>query len=238
MKSDVYRLVTVNDGKSDSAAIARVFSAMYAGRLKPDLQLLNYYNELPVSYPASVISVEDDSVELSVHEHQAVIIKHDKGTLVKSEHFHKELGVHCHAIYVNTVKKTVVLQNFAYAQIRAERREAVRVKVHRPVDVVFSNENCTLTGSIIDISGNGLSIHTDTVPAADLCQLGHLNFTLLAHPLSVPGTLVNTTPDENDGNVVVFRMTPSRQIDNVIGQFIYHRQVEIIQELKDGLVEE
>ena len=237
MKSDVYRLVTVSDGKADTATIAQIFSAMSTGRLKSDLQLLNYYNEVPVSYSASLISVDDDSVELCVHEHQALIMKHDKATLVKSRHFQNELGVHCYATYVNTTKKTVVLQNFAYAQIRAERREAVRVKVNRPIRVEFEYEGSTIAGSMIDISGNGLSILADGVTAAGVNQEGHLNFTMAGTSLLVPGALVKSTPLASGGTINVFRMNPGRQADTVIGQFIYQRQVEIIQELKDGLVE-
>ena len=64
MKKDVYNLVTVKDGKSDAAAIVKVFSEMATGRLKCDLKLLNYYDEVPVCYPSSITTVEEDSVHV------------------------------------------------------------------------------------------------------------------------------------------------------------------------------
>jgi hypothetical protein len=77
MKKDVYNLVTVKDGKSDTAAITAVFSEMAAGRVKCDLKLLNYFDEVPVCYPSVITAVEKDSIELAVHEHQALVIKND-----------------------------------------------------------------------------------------------------------------------------------------------------------------
>ena len=121
MKNDIYHLVTVKDGASDNTSIVKVFTEMAAGRLKSDFTLLNYYDEVPVSYGSTIVVVDGDSVELKIHEHQALILKHDNSTLIKSRHFHHELGVHCYASYVNVAKKTAILHNFAYAQIRAER---------------------------------------------------------------------------------------------------------------------
>ena len=238
MKSDIYHLVTVNDGASDSAAIIKVFSEMAAGRLKSDFMLLNYYDEVPVSYGSTIAAVDGDSVELKVHEHQALILKHDNSTLIKSRHFHHELGVHCYASYVNIAKKIAILHNFAYAQIRAERREAVRVKVRDRLPLKFSYDSVTIEGNLLDISGSGISIHSDLVPATNSDQGGVLSFTLAGTPVTVAGSFVRATANGSEGHVCVFRIKPDRTTDNIIGRFIYQRQVEIIQQLKEGLVVE
>ena len=234
MNNDIYRLVNVNGGQADTANIAQVFSRISSGGLKLDLQLLNYYHEVPVSYAASIISVENDSVELKVHEHQAVVMKMDKSTLIKSKHFHNELGVHCYASYVNVQKKTVILQNFAYAQIRAERREAVRVGVSGTIEASFTYQDGAIEGGVVDISGNGISFNTAAVPQLNPDQAGDLNFTITGTAMVVPGSFVKSTSKGSDGNICVFQMKPSRTNDNIIAKYIYQRQVEIIQELKDG----
>jgi len=238
LNSDIHHLVTVNDGKSDTAEIIRVFSEIAAGRLKSDLKLLNYVDEVPVSYGSVLNSVSDDSIELAVHEHQAVIMKHHKSTLVKSRHFHNELGVHCYSTYVNIPKKTVILNNFAYAQIRAERREAVRVKIRRELPVRFTCENVNIEGNMIDISGSGISILSSLMPRIDTNQSGYLHFKLSDIPLEVTGSFVRSVEKGDDEHICIFRMITDRQNDSIIGRFIYQRQIEIIQELKDGLVAE
>ncbi len=236
MKSDVYRLVTVDDGKSDTAAIIKVLSEMASGRLKSDIRLLNYYHELPVSYGAAINAMENDSVELAIHEHQAVIIKNDNITLIKSKHFHNELAVHCYAAYVNVPKKKVILHNFAYAQVRAERRESVRVKVNGRLPVLFSCENMKIEGTMVDISGSGLSVLSAVVPAISDEQAGGLSFTLVGKSLEVPGSFVRVVSHDGAGYICIFKMNLDRMSDNVVSKFIYERQVEIIQELKEGLI--
>jgi hypothetical protein len=236
MNSDIYHLVTVENGQADAAAILQVFSRMAAGTLKYDLRLVNYYDELPVSYGSTLMGAESDSIELAVHEQQALIMKKDKSTLLKSSHFHGDLAVHCYAAYVNVAKKTVILHNFAYAQIRAERREAVRVAVYGGEPVCFSYDSGKLLGSMVDISGNGISVLCEAAPVADPNQPGILNFSVAGTPLAVRGIFVRALENGTGGHVCVFQTNPDRRSDTLIGQFIYQRQVDIIQQLKEGLV--
>lgn len=237
MKDDIYHLVTVENGKSDTAAIVKVFSDMLSGRLKNDIRLVNYHNEVPVSYASTISTVETDSIELSVHEHQAVLMKHDKWTLIKSRHFHNQLSVHCYTSYINLPKKAAILHNFAYAQIRADRREAVRVKVHGSLPVTFSYDNVILEGSLVDISATGASMLSSVVPATVADQPGMFSFTLVDAKLVVSGSFVRSIKKEDDKHICILQMKPDIKSDNIIGQFIYQRQVEIIQELKDGIVQ-
>ncbi|MGB4600354.1 MAG: PilZ domain-containing protein [Trichlorobacter sp.] len=237
MGNDHYQLVTINDGKSDADAIIKVFSAMQDGRLKCDLSLLNYCNEVPVCYSATIATVEDDSVELSVHEHQALIMKQNNSTLIKSQHFGKGLGVHCYAAYVNVPKKAAILHNFAYAQIRADRREAVRVKVTGALPVTFICGQVVITGTMIDISATGISLLSNGIVPATVEGAGVISFPLEGTPLTMPALFVRAKPSNNDNQqVCIFTIAPDRITDSAIGRFIYQRQVEIILALKEGMV--
>lgn len=235
-KKDVYRLVTVENGEIDAAAILSTFSKIETGHLKGDIRLLNYYHEVPVNYGATVNAVENDSVELSIHEIQAIVVKKDRSTLINSRHFPKDLGVHCYATYVNVSKKSVILNNFSYAQVRAERREAVRVSVPQPIQVTFSHDGGSVDATMVDVSGNGLSVCSAAEAKIDVHQKGRLSFCIMGIPLSVPGTFVRVLAEGTDRQVFIFKIYPDRRTDTFIGQFIYQRQVEIINELKDGLI--
>ena len=237
-KNEVYHLVTVDNGATDTASIISVFAKMANGNISSDIKLLNYYHEVPVNYGATISSIDKDSVELSVHENQAMVIKHDNSTLIKSIHFPNDLAVHCYAAYVNTSKKIVILHNFAYAQIRAERREAVRVAVTQPIQVIISHESVRIVGTMVDISGIGISVNTDVNPEIDTNQMVQLTFSLMGTPLTVQGSLVRTLTEGNDQHVCTLQIEPDRKSDTVIGKFIYQRQIEIINELKDGLAKD
>lgn len=236
MKMEIYHLINVKDGNSDSVAIINVFKDMAMGRLDLDFNLINYYDQVPIGYSSSITSVEEDSIELAIHERQAMIIKHNSSTLIRCRHFYNGLDVHCYAAYVNVSKKTVILHNFSYAQIRAARREAVRVKVHETVPVTFRYETGVIEGSLIDISVNGLSIEADLVPLTTVDQPGELNFTINGTPLEVPASFVISMVQGSGKVTCTFKIHPGRTNDRIVGQFVYQRQVEIIQQLKDGLL--
>lgn len=236
MVQDHFQLISVVDGKTDAAAIMRLFAEMRAGRLKNDLTLLNYCDEIPVSYGTSILSVDQDSVELSVHEHQAQILKQKNSTLIKSASFVKGLSVHCYATYVNVAKKVAILHNFAYAQIKAERREAVRVKVGAPLPVTFICQQVAISGTMIDISASGISLLVDKPLPATIEGPGVMSFTLEDTPLTTPAQFVRSIATTGDRQIAICTIKPDRITDSAIGRCIYQRQVEVILALKEGLI--
>ncbi|GFO70474.1 pilus protein PilZ [Geomonas limicola] len=232
MKKQHYKLITLADGKTDADAIREVLGALMENRVNNDLVLVNYYDEVPVSYRSTVTGLESDGVEMIVHEHQALIMKHEKSTLIKSSHFEHGLGVHCFASYVNVPKRLVILNNFSYAQIRAERREAVRVKVRDTVVARFDTEEGTLAGNLVDISGIGLSLACEATPMLHPGQTGAFSFMLGGTAVQAPGSFVRAN-QVDDGSLCMFKISPDRRNDGLISQFIYQRQVEIVRELKE-----
>ena len=79
-------------------------------------------------------------------------------------------------------------------------------------------------------------IATDLLPALASEQPGELRFMLNESHLSVPAFFVNSTEERDGTKSCMFRIKPGRISDRIIGQFIYQRQVEIIQQLRDGLI--
>lgn len=231
---NVYSIVNIRDGRTDSEEIIQVFSDMAAGKIPCDLKLLNYYREIPVSYNARVVNVTRDRVEFKIHQNQALVMKLDKHTLIKSSHFHKNLGVHCFSAYTNVNKEVAILTRFAYAQIKAERRSAVRVTVSPALSVVFTGSESEISGSILDISTNGLSVVTNKEPAAGENLQGTLSFVIAGNRLELESVLLKSV-ETNDGYLCVFQYALKGVQEKAISQYIYSRQVEIIRELKEQL---
>lgn len=231
---NVYHIVTVEDGRADSEAILKVFADMAAGDLPCDIKLLNYYREIPVSYNARIVNIAKDRVELAIHQHQALVMKFDKHTLIKSKHFRDHLGVHCFAAYVNTSKEVAILIRFAYAQIKAERRNAVRVTVDPAIPAAFSNQDFVIDGKVMDISESGVSILSDKEPVPGENLQGMLSFTITGETLMIQASFFKTI-ETDDGFVCVFQFKLTGHSEKIISHYIYTRQVEIIRELKDNL---
>ena len=59
--NDIYQRITIAGEQEDSRKILAILAEIQAGRLENDLKLVNYFRQVPVSYPAQVLTVEPDS---------------------------------------------------------------------------------------------------------------------------------------------------------------------------------
>lgn len=230
---ELYQLVPVKSVQEDEVAILQVLKDMQSRKLSSDLRLLNYYQEIPVSYPGIIEDVDGEMVDLTVHQHQAVVMKYQKFAFLKSGHFQSD--VVARVFRADADKGIALLHKFAYVQIRAERRQFVRVQVVNPLAVSFTAPVGKVTGHMVDISVSGASFDAQqTEPAIETQMEGSLSFSLEGAPLQIECTLLKISP--HDGKTrYIFSLSPNSKAEEKISQFIFQRQLEIIRALKDGL---
>jgi c-di-GMP-binding flagellar brake protein YcgR len=232
--TDHYQLISQTSVREESAAIAAILQKIFRGELTADLRLLNYYEEIPVSYPARIEYIDDDMVDLSVHQHQAVVMKFEKKTIIKSQHFDHEVLANVFRVDVN--KTLATLTNFAYVVVRAERRRFVRVTVKGRFDVVFTDGERKLRGHLYDISLSGLAVVSSEMGSSiDTQTEGTLLLSMGDKPISLPSRLLKILTADGEQRYV-FEFEATSRDEAVISQFIFQRQVEIIKELKDAVV--
>jgi hypothetical protein len=231
--NDIYHFFTVDDVQTDEKAILDVLQRILDGELDNDLKILNYYKEIPVSYLASIASIDSGLVEMDVHQHQAVVMYVEKMTFLKSEHFPHDVAA---KVYKANINRCIgLLHNFSYAQIRAERRRFVRVQIVDPIKVNFRRVDQNFNGRLVDISIGGLSLESNDKIDIDLETAGILTAELPNGNLEMPGRLLKVA-ETGDFWCYIFEIDASNRIEAAISQFIFQRQVEIIRELKDQLV--
>ena len=232
---DLYNLVTVADGRKDSAAIMDVLQKIYDGKLRNDLKLLNFIREVPVSFSATLENVADDRVEISVHQNQAIMLKHDKYTLIRSAHFPNEFGVHAYVALANPTKGMAILNRFAYAQIRADRRTAVRVQIHHVMPGTFAGTSGAISGNMLDISVGGISLKVQGKVDLELEDKGRFSCVLPSGKLELPARLLKIVTTDEDCRAI-FVIEPDSKEETIISQFIFNEQIDIIKELKERFV--
>jgi len=231
--NDRYHLVTVKDEKTDTEEIIKLFSGMAEGVIECDIRLINYIDEMPLSYDAKIVALDGNRIELKVHENQAMVMQMEKQTIIRSNSFLEGLVVHAKISYINVIKKTALLQNFRYACIPAARRGVVRVKLAETCPVTFVTEIGCITGSLIDISGSGVSIIFENRPDIPLGQQGQLSFMLVETPMRIPAITVKSVLHDNSAITLIFKINLGKMEDAAVNRFIYQRQVEIIRALKE-----
>ena len=214
------------------------------GMVGETFSFLNYYKEIPVSYDARLVSVENDMAEFEVHEYQAKVITLEKKVLIRS---HEKSPVSEDLVgdvfYVNASRKKVILSRFRYAKIRSDLRRFVRVCLdgqhgrRSDADIYCDTEIIPATVRDISLGGVALQIHGDLGPLASDKEVN------LILKLEAPDDLSMREIGISATVVKIVETTPSttcflefhseRHSQQSLAYYINQRQVEIIRELKE-----
>jgi hypothetical protein len=205
-------------------------------------QLLNYYKEIPVSYDARLISVENEMAEFEVHDYQAKVIALEHMTLIRAhEKFPFREDIVGEAFYVNIARKKTILCKFGYARIRSDMRRFVRVVLDIPVQAELIAANDMFKGRVVDISLGGACLRLDAkepLPAGIdvnlFIRLPNL-VTNSINEIALVATVVKVWGEAAPFNCIV-EFHPEKHSQQQISYYINQRQVEIIKELKDLVV--
>lgn len=214
------------------------------GMVGETFSFLNYYKEIPVSYDARLVSVENDMAEFEVHEYQAKVITFEKRVLIRA---HEKSPVPEDLVgevfYVNASRKKVILSRFRYAKIRSDLRRFVRVYLdghgRRRSDADVYCDNEIIPASVRDISLGGVALQING-PLGPLEAGKEVNLILkLEAPddlslreIGVTATVVKivaTTPPAT----CFLEFHSERHSQQSLAYYINQRQVEIIRELKE-----
>lgn len=200
---------------------------------------LNHYKEIPVSYDAKLLNVENDMAEFEVHEYQAKAINVEKKALIYAQHGDGLPDDVCgEAFYVNSAKKRVILCKFSYAKIRSNKRRFVRVTLDGGVRADLAAGVDALAGNVIDLSIGGAAIRfmSDEVPLPGSEQTLFLKLpgggADRLTEVGLTATVVGVFGDEAP-RTCIFEFHPEKHSQQQIAYFINQRQVEIIKELKE-----
>lgn len=209
------------------------------GMIGQTFSFLNYYKEIPVSYDAILLSVENEMAEFAVHEYQAKIINLEKRTLIHSHAASTSTeDLIGEAFYVSSARKRVVLCNFGYAHIRSDMRRFVRVRLDNPVEAELLFEGDILKGNVKDLSLGGAAITTMSddllTPGLDISVFLKLPDSTGDSKLEIgmSATIVKVV-GTNAPYLCIVEFHAEKHSQQQIAYYINQRQVEIIREIKD-----
>ena len=210
------------------------------GMVGQTFSFLNYYKEIPVSYDARLVSVENEMAEFEIHEYQAKVIALEKKVLIRA---HVKSSVSDDLVgevfYVNTARRKAILTRFHYAKIRSDLRRFVRVCLDgRRADVDIYLGGDIIPASVRDISLGGVALQLSDATGIEPGKEVNLILKLEAHEdasLREIGAactitrLLGSAPDYT----CILEFHPDRHSQQALAYYINQRQVEIIRELKE-----
>ncbi len=227
-----YQLMPGADLKKDESAILETLSAVMEDRIANDLKLLNYFREVPINFGAAIDQIDRGMVEMTVHQLQAVLMREQKETFLRSSHF--EHDVIARVMRADSDRNFAFLSHFSYVEIFADRRAHVRVEVSENIAAIFSAGELRLQGMIRDISIGGMAFTTQEQQGFEENIKGKIGFSLRGNKLEFPAILMRMEDDTPEKRFIV-RYTPDNKSEEIISHFVFQTQSEIIRELKEKI---
>jgi hypothetical protein len=242
----------------DQADIFRAFLGNQDDKDRAPVTLINYYKGLPVTSTATFLGIEHGNIDFDVKPLQAAAISVDRYTLIRSKLFPFPLAAR--VLYVNIKKHMVTLNKLCYIEIIAEKRAAVRVDLEPPLPATMLFDDQVIEGDLVDISLLGMAIEVKNfIPLENGCDmsvkfmlpdLAQMKKAAASHALTIhassdpvvnavkqtlikmPATLVAIAGSGSPYRYKL-RIKPEKHQEQLLARFSFHRQVEIIHDLKD-----
>ena len=200
-----------------------------------DLQLFNYYKEVPVASAAEFLYVFGDTLTCRSNPTQTRAIKTSRYTVIRSSQLSN--NVYATAEYAADTDE-ITLSDFTYVDVLPDRRNTLRVKIGGLFQVPVEAGTTTFTAKLKDLSLGGCALE---VPDKEL--LGsftyfylNLSFSLNNNPephkLRIMSRLLRFESIEKPCRCILL-FEHDRRSEDLIGRYIAQRQAEIIRELKD-----
>jgi hypothetical protein len=221
----------------DRSTIVAGFQDIIKRGVRVNCRLINYYKGLPLSYPATIVEIDRGLLELDVHQQQAVAIDRTRRVFIKCDYFNN--AILADVQNANVRRMTATLRNFAFVEIMAEKRDALRLELEPPTVADISAGALSLSGKLFDLSLGGFSIRTE-----ERCALE--KGVEVSLRVMIPDLLQNTlikietkachigTLNEGQYDICRFSIQADVQTEAVISRFIFQRQVEIIRAIKEA----
>lgn len=232
--SDLYSTRIQKTFDEDQTEIVSILKA----NSKKVFKLINYYKGMPLCYPATVNTVERNSVDFDVQAEQAFAIEQSRCAFIRSPLLKHD--VFAEIQYVNVKKCAATFIKFRYVEIMAEHRNFIRLEPYKSVPTVIESPQGVIEGSLFDLSLSGLNVVTNQYHtlAADggasvRFKLGNIEQTPDID-VSVQANLV-TIKDDASPYAYKFNISVDRLLERSLSKYIFQRQVEIIREIKDAV---
>jgi hypothetical protein len=143
----------------DQADILSIIKEGLSKDPKLEVQLINYYKGMPVSFKAKVVAIDKGALDLDISPKQAVTISAERYTFIRSKLFKHDIVAK--AQYVSIKHKAVSLRQLCYVEIVAERRKFIRLELDPPINALFNTPTGIVKGKLVELSMGGAVMSVD-----------------------------------------------------------------------------
>jgi FixJ family two-component response regulator len=210
---------------------------------KEELKLLSHYKGIPIIHSGTIVNVFENSVEIQTRKVQTKAIEFNKQTILKSPSL--SLCIEAHLVDVNNKNAQVVLNHLKFIDYTPQRRKEARIEPSSDMKLMAYKKG----GSKINIELKNISIKTLTFEieeVPDFFKVGTFidlkiafqtpenDLAYYVDKLSIinfQGKILSILEQKNSHIVAVeFKMPKNKE--EIFNQYLYHREIELIEEFK------
>ncbi len=176
-----------------------------------EANLFNVYKGIPLSFPAKIVSVDEETLHVLTDSYQTVCMYMEKKTFIQSRELPEVLQAE--VIELNTEDQVATLGNFSIAEPGIGHRAQARIPPKDPLECKIRKllNDYTVQGELADISQDGLAVY---LPKGIFSLKQFREGTQVAATLLLPGEfmvgqpyLTNPAPLENPDDPFTREMT-------------------------------
>ena len=198
-----------------------------------DVQLLNYYKEVPVSAPARILAVSKSGLVCRTNVVQARAIEFSEYTIIKGAPFRHH--VYANALY-DKESGEIALSNLHYVEVHSNRRRSVRVRMQVPPLIGLEAGATKFNGRMLDLSLDGCAVNIPDRSLLESFSFFYLTISMPLKPHQPPGMTrllakLAKVYQHNRLFRCIFLFEHDKSSEDQIGMLIARRQTDIIREL-------
>lgn len=194
-----------------------------------ELDILNFYQSFPIPCKARVDMIEQDVVTLRVQPPGSVLLDDQEQTIILSRGLPE--AVRARIVGFDLVSGQLKLSDFNYVGSHFGDRMIVRVQPGETIQVLMESEGQRLTGTLIDLSLNGIGVLVDGEGFPRGQELD-VTLPLPEGEVTLPGKILNLSEAPNQQNRLSIGFTRNAQEITVVMRYIKERRTEILSEVE------
>ena len=206
-----------------------------------EIQLVNHYRGVPIIHNATIKKLDNDYIVLSTIQIQRLAIEFEHMTTIASDLFPGEIEADLKS--TNETTADIMLTNPRFVEASVRKRENVRVEVDKGFYIVLHKDKQSLSGTIEDISVKSVNVKVDSglkvKEGDDILVVLKFQYTqkTMYHEFKHSDTIkckakILKTNIVNSDLYLVMIFEMSKHDEQILSKFIYHREIELIEEFK------
>ena len=196
------------------------------------LDMTLFYLELPIASKVQVLSVDSDSVKISVSSKQLKVAELDMPIYFMLE---KIGNIKANISNINEDKKVLTIDKFRFDKHTPLNRSLYRVKAHEDIKAYIENNDREYSVKVLDMSNESIAVEIDRIRNFDINSFIFLDMLLPLSDMTVScstNATVTRISKSINGYLIVLLCHFDAKNKEIITEYISKQQMSIVRDFQ------